>query len=247
MKRLYLTLGGTVAVSAVTAVGVIALTAPSSIVQEVDPPVPIEVSLGAVEDVSEQVEEVVEPSATEEPVPTVETSTPAPAPASDPLRPTDRPVVHVPGDVLDPANEGRITTVAEYRLTYAGVCPSEQPENVFKAHNAESAALGLNAGGLTALGSVEQAWQSYMINDPNITGYVISPRTLQMAEDHWDNDIAFYMDWEGERVYWDAVWQQNRPYDPNLPKKDWWDTMANQMTAYLRDLNRRYKALCPNG
>lgn len=207
-----------------------------------------------VKEIAEVAEKVTEEVPVAEPTPVAETPVPTPAPTAtsipvqnDPLQPTDRPVVHAPGTVTTPENENRIVTALEYIYTYNGVCPSAQPDNVFKEHQGVMAALGLVASYPSLEWAVESVWQGYMTHHPNVHGYMASLWQLQMEEDADDHNIAFYMDWENELVYWDDVWQENRPYDPARPHKDSWDAKASYMTTYLRSLNSRYKSLCPNG
>lgn len=171
----------------------------------------------------------------------------SPAPSRQDLTPSDRPVVHAPGDLYDPADENVISTAWEYRATYAGTCPSGQPDNMgFKQHQWPSAALGLNSPYPTLEWGVEYMWQVYMTNDPNLNDFIASMDQLQLVEEGIDKSIAFYMDWDNERVYWDALWAENRPFQTDSPRQTRWDEIATYMTTYLRSLNRRYNELCPH-
>lgn len=105
------------------------------------------------------------------------------APRSIPA--VDRPVKHHPDDVLQEGNKNDIVGWMDYALTYEGLCPHEQPENVFKHDHQWITAIGIQYwDGKTAEGYLQQAW-----------GWWRNGEVSGITHNHTYYDEIFYTDW----------------------------------------------------
>lgn len=145
-------------------------------------------------------------------------------------------------------DDNNIHTMNEYEDKYAGLCPSEQPrESVFWEHARFSAALGLDSPWPSPEYYTEIYWREYHVNPTDKVEHVSNFANLGLAQTEKNRSAGIFLDWSTWSFYWDATWQDNRPYtlhiSPDYPAE--WDEIATRMTAYLRQLEARYNILCP--
>lgn len=164
-------------------------------------------------------------SAESKPMPETPTTTgPAASGAS-----SARPVVHHPGDIIDPADQNQVTTAWEYIHTYEGLCPHEQPDGPFKSDHQYLAAVGQHAQYPTPEYHLEQRWRDWKngwINRPTTT--LGNAHNLGLSE--YPYHLLVKVDWASLRVF----------TEPDTP------ALNAPLTVYLQDINQRYNTLCPN-
>lgn len=156
------------------------------------------------------------------------------------------PVVHHPDAILDPADTNRITTAWEYVATYAGTCPSAQPEGVWKRDHSKQAALGIWSDYPDWHHFVEQYWGARY--DRGATWkMLVGFEEVGLGS---TTGLAFFFDWSDTSVTWDYVWESERgKYLSNhggVPAPAEYDQMAQQMQDYARYLTNLFHARCPN-
>lgn len=138
-----------------------------------------------------------------------------------------------------------LTSTDDYIRRYAGTCPSEQPrESIFwDMQRFLAFAEHYNHKWPTPIYYADVYWSWHMI-DPSYSGKLGIANFASLGFDnHYANSqIGLWIDYDTMTIYWDKMYKGGQ-FTPTTPL-DYWDTVAQETTTYLRDLNARYNAQC---
>lgn len=182
-----------------------------------------------------------------EPLP--DTTEPESAPTPEPVTsPTTTPETTPSPEITSSSiyiNDGYETTpgvisLEDYVHYYAGLCPSEQPQN-HRAweHERFVTALGVWSQWLSYQHYIETYWSDWHYS-PSSDVRAISSFTNMGFEDNGANRHSIvYIDWSTWTVFWESS-NDSPSYSAS------WDATVAEMQSYLNELESRYRQLCPN-
>ena len=170
---------------------------------------------------------------------------------STPTAPAAQPTVQPSVSTQPTAELSQAVTVGEFVERYRGKCPHEIPDwEGMKKDHARAAALGLNTSYYTdpGLHTIECTWTQNRQRPVTWDAWVGGTANGVLTDVPANRGIGFYMDWVTKTVYWDNVWENQRP-DSRKATGEYpaeWDTIATRLTNELRRIENGYNALCPN-
>lgn len=149
---------------------------------------------------------------------------------------------------VEEADRTNVHTAPQYIAKYAGLCPSQQPQkSAFWEHMRFPAALGLDSPYPSPEHFVEACWREAHVSLQTGVEHISNFANLGLADNGANRSAGIFLDWDTATFFWDATWQDNRPYtlhiSPTYPAE--WDEIATRMTAYYRELENKYHMLCP--
>lgn len=151
----------------------------------------------------------------------------------------------------DWARDLGLYTNVDYVRYYLGKCPHEQPAgNPWWTPYRFLATTGVYPSDFYSDPQhhlIETYWGHWKDGRDMYDGGISSFYNLGLTGEAALMSATVFVDWSTLSVYWDATWQDNRPWKEHIgsyPAE--WDTVVANMQSYLRSLESKYNSLCPN-
>lgn len=136
-----------------------------------------------------------------------------------------------------------ISSKGDYIAKYSGVCPKDQPENIFAGELKYLAAVGVDSPYPTPEHFAETAWNDYMHGRGFNPWQVGNFTVLGLPDSILNRSASLFIDTTAMLAYWDATWEEDRPYSGTRVQE--WDELTARASAHLQWLVNTFAERCP--
>lgn len=150
------------------------------------------------------------------------------------------------------SNEFSIYDYGDYEETILGTCPSERDQSNSWERGSRMAALRTEIDRspwtrLTLNQLIESWWDGYRQGKWTGKHMMASLNHIEGFDDNYSNSlVAMYIDFDGFFVTWDNSWQDGKSMNVSTEQGNYLNKVQSDGTLYLRSLESRYNAKCPN-
>lgn len=170
---------------------------------------------------------------------------------------TTSPTIPKTGTVQENNDTVSFYDYGDYEETILGTCPSERDKSNSWERGSRMAALRTEIDRspwtrLTLNQYIESWWDTYrrgeLPGNTYLGKYMMANLTqIEGFDKNWSNTrIAAYIDFDGFFVTWDNSWEDGKTINIDEAQRQTLNQMVSDGTNYLRSLEARYNAKCPN-